>query len=258
VGPGARVVADAEAVVVDVAGRRAGADGADAGPADVVFLRVRDTGRGIARDQQERVFEPFVQVGARFAGDAPGTGLGLAISRDLARGMWGDLRVRSAEGEGSAFTVTLRRVMDVAGQPTDRRVADERRDEERRAEERRADERRSGDDRRALGEGHVPPEAAVGIPPALDRALAGAVLAAVAAGTTTDDGADAAMPPAVADAVARVAASLAAQGAAPAAVRLALEDAFAALLAGQRDPGARARRQALAAGARQLAAARAG
>jgi hypothetical protein len=120
--------APAEAVVVDLAERRTGPgpDGPDAGRPDVVFLRVRDTGRGIARDQQERVFEPFVQVGKRFAGDAPGTGLGLAISRDLARGMGGDLRVRSAAGEGSVFTVTLRRVVDAAGQPTDRRLVDDR------------------------------------------------------------------------------------------------------------------------------------
>jgi hypothetical protein len=116
-------------VVVDLAERRTGPgpDGPDAGRPDVLFLRVSDTGRGIARDQQERVFEPFVQVGKRFAGDAPGTGLGLAISRDLARGMGGDLRVRSAAGEGSVFTVTLRRVVDVAGQPTERRLVDDRR-----------------------------------------------------------------------------------------------------------------------------------
>ncbi len=40
-----------------------------------------------------------------------GAGLGLTISRDLARGMGGDLRVRSVQGEGATFTVTLRRVV---------------------------------------------------------------------------------------------------------------------------------------------------
>jgi signal transduction histidine kinase len=129
VGSGTPSGAPAEAVVVDLAERHTGPGpgGPDAGRPDVLFLRVSDTGRGIARDQQERVFEPFVQVGKRFAGDAPGTGLGLAISRDLARGMGGDLRVRSSESEGSTFTVTLRRVVDAAGSPTERRLVDDRR-----------------------------------------------------------------------------------------------------------------------------------
>jgi hypothetical protein len=212
----------------------------------VVFLRVRDTGRGIARAQQERVFEPFVQVGKRFAGDAPGTGLGLAISRDLARGMGGDLRVRSAEGAGSTFTVTLRRAVDAAGHPTDRRDADERRE----------DERRAGEDRRLPGAEDAPRAAAISIPPALDRALALAVLAAADDPDAATGHHAGAMPPAVADAVARVADALAAQGAAASAVRVALEDAFAALMAGQRTRAARARVQALAAGARRIAAAR--
>jgi signal transduction histidine kinase len=72
-----------------------------------VRLTVSDTGRGIAGDQLEAIFEPFVQVGARLAGKDEGTGLGLAISRDLARGMGGDLTVESTPGVGSTFTLTL-------------------------------------------------------------------------------------------------------------------------------------------------------
>ena len=73
----------------------------------MVFIRVSDTGCGIAREKQEAVFEPFVQLRHKLSNTAEGTGLGLAISRDLARGMGGDLRVRSVESEGAAFTVTL-------------------------------------------------------------------------------------------------------------------------------------------------------
>lgn len=73
----------------------------------VVFLRVSDTGVGIPREKLEMVFDPFVQVDTRHTRVNDGSGLGLAISRDLARGMGGDLRARSVEGEGSSFTLTL-------------------------------------------------------------------------------------------------------------------------------------------------------
>ncbi|CAA9299355.1 MAG: Two-component system sensor histidine kinase [uncultured Gemmatimonadetes bacterium] len=72
-----------------------------------VHVLVRDTGIGIAADQLERIFEPFVQVRADLARTAEGTGLGLAISRDLARGMAGDLTAESTPGAGSTFTLTL-------------------------------------------------------------------------------------------------------------------------------------------------------
>ncbi len=72
-----------------------------------VWIRVRDTGIGIAPDKHESIFEPFVQVGRSLTTAHRGTGLGLSISRDLARGMGGDLTVESKVGEGSAFTLWL-------------------------------------------------------------------------------------------------------------------------------------------------------
>jgi PAS domain S-box-containing protein len=73
----------------------------------LVHLLVRDTGIGVAHEQRERIFDPFVQVRSDLTRTAEGTGLGLAISRDLARGMGGDLTVESTPGVGSTFTVTL-------------------------------------------------------------------------------------------------------------------------------------------------------
>ncbi len=73
----------------------------------VGFIRVADTGIGIPRDKQETIFDPFVQLQRKLTAVTEGTGLGLAISRDLARGMGGDVRVRSVAANGSAFTVEL-------------------------------------------------------------------------------------------------------------------------------------------------------
>ena len=75
--------------------------------ADRVFTDVCDSGVGIPADKLSAIFEPFVQVDRSYAGERQGTGLGLAISRELARGMGGDLTVRSTVGKGSVFTVAL-------------------------------------------------------------------------------------------------------------------------------------------------------
>ena len=72
------------------------------------FIRVADTGPGIAPDLLVRLFEPFVQGDGALTRQHGGTGLGLAISRRLARLMDGDLVARSQAGGGATFTLWLR------------------------------------------------------------------------------------------------------------------------------------------------------
>ena len=68
---------------------------------------VRDTGCGIAPEDQPRVLEPFVQVGQSGTG---GTGLGLPICQRLLVRMGGELRLESEPGKGSTFTGLLHAV----------------------------------------------------------------------------------------------------------------------------------------------------
>jgi signal transduction histidine kinase len=72
-----------------------------------VSIHVEDNGPGIPVDKQEAVFEPFVQLERGLTRTTEGTGLGLAISRGLARGMGGDVLLKSVVGIGSVFTVTI-------------------------------------------------------------------------------------------------------------------------------------------------------
>ena len=74
---------------------------------ELVEIRVRDSGLGIAPDQVERIFEEFYQVEGGFSRSSGGTGLGLAIARRFTRLMGGDIKVRSVMGEGSEFIVEL-------------------------------------------------------------------------------------------------------------------------------------------------------
>lgn len=67
-------------------------------------LTVADRGKGVAAEDQARIFAKFERVDPSEAG---GNGLGLYIARRLARAMQGDLTIESAPGEGARFVLTL-------------------------------------------------------------------------------------------------------------------------------------------------------
>jgi two-component system sensor histidine kinase BaeS len=69
---------------------------------DEVVLEVSDDGEGIAPDLLPRVFDRFVR-----GPGSDGTGLGLAIARDVVTAHRGTIAVKSAQGAGTRFTVTL-------------------------------------------------------------------------------------------------------------------------------------------------------
>jgi PAS domain S-box-containing protein len=85
-----------------------GTDGATAAGASggaSIWIRVSDTGPGIAREYHERIFDEFFQL--RNNSSHRGTGLGLAISKRLVEAMGGSIHLESEPGNGSTFTVEI-------------------------------------------------------------------------------------------------------------------------------------------------------
>ncbi|MBK9115033.1 MAG: GAF domain-containing protein [Betaproteobacteria bacterium] len=83
---------------VDVSATRDGAG---------LVVAVRDTGIGIAPEDQQAVFEEFRQVGAHYTSKAEGTGLGLALTRRFVELHGGRIWLESAPGKGSTFYFTI-------------------------------------------------------------------------------------------------------------------------------------------------------
>lgn len=71
---------------------------------ECICISVTDTGLGIDRQDQEKLFTKFTQISTTQLGRPKGTGLGLYISKEMAKKMGGDLWIESSEkGKGSTF-----------------------------------------------------------------------------------------------------------------------------------------------------------
>ncbi|MBL9059811.1 MAG: response regulator, partial [Mangrovicoccus sp.] len=89
--------------------------------AETVVFAVRDDGIGMTEAQLSRLFEAFVQAEASTARNYGGTGLGLALVKQFTEMLGGTVRVDSAPGKGSVFTLTMPRVY----RPEDAAAADD-------------------------------------------------------------------------------------------------------------------------------------
>lgn len=83
-----------------------------------LVVAVEDTGVGIAKTDQDKIFEAFEQTKGQDVKKFGGTGLGLSISMRLARIMGGDIHLQSTLGKGSTFTLHLKQV-DIASVTAD-------------------------------------------------------------------------------------------------------------------------------------------
>jgi signal transduction histidine kinase len=72
-----------------------------------VRFAVKDTGAGIPAEQLAHVFDKFFQADNQAAATHKGSGLGLAIAREIVEAHGGDIRVASAPGAGTTFTIDL-------------------------------------------------------------------------------------------------------------------------------------------------------
>lgn len=71
-----------------------------------IQFQIKDNGVGIAKADQDKIFEKFIQVGRREE-DYQGTGLGLSIVKKLVELFGGEIQLESTEGEGTTFSFTI-------------------------------------------------------------------------------------------------------------------------------------------------------
>jgi signal transduction histidine kinase len=72
-----------------------------------ILIEVADLGIGIPKSEQSKIFEKFYRVGSELVHNTKGTGLGLSLVKHIVEAHQGQVRVQSAPGKGSTFTLVL-------------------------------------------------------------------------------------------------------------------------------------------------------
>lgn len=78
---------------------------------DIVKIKVADDGKGISKEDQEKIFDKFVQVEQLFTRTHEGSGIGLSLVKSIVENHGGSIYVRSELGVGSEFTVELPNIL---------------------------------------------------------------------------------------------------------------------------------------------------
>ncbi len=74
---------------------------------NIGLISVKDTGIGIPKQEQDKIFNRFYRVKEDSTKDIPGTGLGLAMVKGIVDDLGGDIQVISEEGMGTTFVVKI-------------------------------------------------------------------------------------------------------------------------------------------------------
>ena len=82
-----------------------------------LIISVQDTGRGIKKEDIEKLFNRFERLGAEKSSTIEGTGLGLAITKNLVEMMGGKINVQSSYGKGTLFIVQIPQKIELLSKP---------------------------------------------------------------------------------------------------------------------------------------------
>ena len=90
---------------------------------DNINIIVRDKGKGIAKEEQDKIFNRFYQCSNRSGKEYIGSGIGLDLTNYLVKAHGGNIVINSSENEGSEFIVTIPRVLEEDVEAVDNNIS---------------------------------------------------------------------------------------------------------------------------------------